>query len=1590
MSRNDLPSPGSPNFGQRMREAVMTYLGRQGDPLDRGITLRDLIDAGVVRFRQGFSAGGATGGGALPIEPEVQEEAPDLTPPPTPTGFQVSAAISHVFIEHDAPTYTQGHGHLRTRVYGKTVAQGDPLPTFAQAAEITQFSGKVHSHPTNPSTTWRLWIKWESQDGVLSVDPAGGTNGLAATTGQDVSTLLQALTGEITESQLYQALGDRINLIDGSAAVSGSVNARIAVVNDIAVLKNRTYVSASAPTQPAFTLVAGDLWIDSDDNNKLYRWSGSAWVAVTDTRIGALVTDFQSETTSRIEGDLAETRRREALYAASFAGAGNNYRYFVQATQPTGTQIGDIWSWVDPSSGAVTFRRFNGATWVDSAADTRAAVYKGASSSPPSASLVIGDLYFDTDDKKVYVYNGSTWVERQASMPEVAAFVYSEQIARVDGDGALAQQISTVSATKTRSYWQTSAPTGTVQVPLVEGDLWFDTDDANRVYRWSGSQWQSGRDGAIAIVDARVDTVETAKIGYCVIGGAASDHTTRQACEAAGGTWNVGLPVATAVKQVAISDGATTAALEQRFTAQKSTNDGLLAQYTVKVDIGGHVSGFGLASTANNATPQSDFGVRADKFWVAPPSTSSATAPTTGLYKGYAWRDTSASPSVTRYWTGAAWSTTPQTLPFVIVTSSGTINGVTVGPGVYIDTALIANATITTALIANAAIDTARIADAAITNAKVANLDATKITTGFLNAERIAADSITAAKIDSRNLTIKDASGNVIFSAGTNLDWSRISSQPSGIFNSNITINGSGQITGIGTGANTAVANSQISINANGTLSGAGGGQVTPSGLGAVAVNMSNAPLQLLNGYNYDFESGAATGWTNIGSVVDDAGASFGKAGQVSANSTRTYPALVDIDPRRAYAVRMRVKASSAGTITGGVLCFNAAGAEITGTGALARVEAIASGASIPTGDWRTFEAVVSGEQALSGADTNTFWAGTVKAAPFLSVSGGGTLQVDFVELTDITEAWAQAPKVVSHGLTMGYGAGYAVKLSNTAAYDSGVRSRNAFVGGAYLAFSPARGDRRLAIGLNTDPATDAGLASIDYALVCYETGVLYASESGGALANLGAYSANDLLAITCDGLNVRYYRNGVVLRTVSASPTAALYLDSAFWSFEAAVYNLEFVALGVSGLGSFASLSQITNGNISTYIGPAAITDAYIGNLNAAKINAGTLSADRIAAESITAAKIDSRGLSIKDASGNIILAAGTPLASANLAAGAGVNVIPNADFIDGAGTLAAGSFTTATAPTIDVNFSADYRVQGESTAWAAVAGTPAAGLQFNVEVRNGPNSQFSCTAGERYEFSAYLKTLNATASFGVAWYNSAGAFLSEVFTGSVNSVGTFTSLAGMVRASAFAVAPAGAVRATLFVRVVCGGGATPGAFFSRLYFGTAGPAQNEPSPWAPGRGVGRITPSNASTYIADLAVDTLQIAGSAITVPIIAEYAPQQSIPQNTWTQLLTVSPNFGAVTPRGALVSAQAVIYITSGAQNSWSFRIKRGATQIKTYDFTVANNVSPIAIPIQFIDETPGTGTVTYTFEVWHDTNATGGVQNVSLVVYGGKR
>ena len=224
--RKDLPPVTSSNFLEKVREALSVYLGNRGDALDQGLTRRDLLDAGLIgsTINGKVNAGigsivipGGPGGGTVDTEP-------DLTPPPTPTGFSATAGISLVNVQCDIATYTMGHGHAKSSLYGAKRAGGGALPVFANAVALADFSGNVFGYPTDPATTWHLWLKWVTVDNVPSSIPAGGTNGVVVTTGEDVALLLTALAGKITTSQLFSTLNTRIDLIDvGPAALTAKV-----------------------------------------------------------------------------------------------------------------------------------------------------------------------------------------------------------------------------------------------------------------------------------------------------------------------------------------------------------------------------------------------------------------------------------------------------------------------------------------------------------------------------------------------------------------------------------------------------------------------------------------------------------------------------------------------------------------------------------------------------------------------------------------------------------------------------------------------------------------------------------------------------------------------------------------------------------------------------------------------------------------------------------------------------------------------------------------------------------------------------------------------------------------------------------------------------------------------------------------------------------------------------------------------------------------------------------------------------------------------------------------------------------------------
>ena len=200
---------------------------------------------------------------------------------------------------------------------------------------------------------------------------------------------------------------------------------------DNANIAPTTYAQAAAPT---INLLTGDLWADTDDGNTLYRWNGSAWIAIPDADIAAAIADAAQAIADAATAQAAA----DAADAAAIAAA-------VDAAAAQATADGKI----------VTYYQ----------------------TTAPGGG-VVGDLWVDTDDgNKLYRFNGSGWDTVQDTSIAAAAADATTAIA----DAATAQGTADG---KVVTFVSASTPTAD-----GVGDLWFDTSANNKLYRWSGSAW---------------------------------------------------------------------------------------------------------------------------------------------------------------------------------------------------------------------------------------------------------------------------------------------------------------------------------------------------------------------------------------------------------------------------------------------------------------------------------------------------------------------------------------------------------------------------------------------------------------------------------------------------------------------------------------------------------------------------------------------------------------------------------------------------------------------------------------------------------------------------------------------------------------------------------------------------------------------------------------------------------------------------------------------------------------------------------------------------------------------------------------------
>jgi hypothetical protein len=290
-------------FVERVREAL------NGTGQDEIVTVRKLVAAGIASY--------SNGGVSVPVNNNYSY-------PPAPSGVEASGALANIIVTWGKPIYA---GHAYAEIYAAEELEDGSAPVIGDAELIGMAPGTVFVHNLGAAATRWYWVRFVNIAGEAG--PYNATDGIEASTGQDAGYLLEVLTGEITQDQLYSELSTRVDRIDTKTRVFRQETEPFYAVNPDGTLQTGS---------EAYALVDGDIWINTsvtyyDDYttgdyviraNRMNRWDADAeeWVDFMDFGFQDWFTAINTEKTERIAEDGALAERVNTLETAGYVDSG--------------------------------------------------------------------------------------------------------------------------------------------------------------------------------------------------------------------------------------------------------------------------------------------------------------------------------------------------------------------------------------------------------------------------------------------------------------------------------------------------------------------------------------------------------------------------------------------------------------------------------------------------------------------------------------------------------------------------------------------------------------------------------------------------------------------------------------------------------------------------------------------------------------------------------------------------------------------------------------------------------------------------------------------------------------------------------------------------------------------------------------------------------------------------------------------------------------------------------------------------------------------------------------------------------------------
>ncbi len=324
----------------------------------------------------------------------------------------------------------------------------------------------------------------------------------------------QITNEQLTRATADEALSQRISVVDVEfKAADAATNAAIAA-EEQARSDADSAIAERLSTMDAEFKGAEQVLAASID--EVSRVSAEANQSLSEQLSQVKATAESAGTAAAGAQSSANQAKEDAAAAAGIANGKG--KVLIQSAAPAVADRLAQNLWIDTTSGTNTPKRWSGSAWVAVTDKVAIDAAQAAAAAQASADQVAQGVAKNTaainNEAKARADADSAMAQQIQQIQQVTANyqqgdqqlqgqITAESVARADAMQALGSQIDTVSAvagSKNKTFFQATAPGSA----MGTGDLWFDTANNNRPYRYSGTAWVATDDPRIAANAAAV------------------------------------------------------------------------------------------------------------------------------------------------------------------------------------------------------------------------------------------------------------------------------------------------------------------------------------------------------------------------------------------------------------------------------------------------------------------------------------------------------------------------------------------------------------------------------------------------------------------------------------------------------------------------------------------------------------------------------------------------------------------------------------------------------------------------------------------------------------------------------------------------------------------------------------------------------------------------------------------------------------------------------------------------------------------------------------------------------------------------------